>query len=174
MPNDLANWRLASSDGWGLATWRARSVVELHESKYLLVELIVTCKRWNRVQLAQHSFASMQKTKEFSVILSQLLMGEAQLRELYVRLSEWLDEPTRKMTRTLLNFSVELCDGEQQSLRLDFSQRDEVGVSQDTMACTIAYQASHLNGETYFAVDQEGLRGFANGLGTLFGIRDHG
>lgn len=171
MPDELPSWKFISSDGWGMSTWRARSRVEIDETNYFLVELMITCKHWNRVQLAQHSFAAMEKAKEYSVILSQLLMGERALRSLYVGLSDWLDEPTRGMTHTPLNLSLELCDADQQSLRIEFGPRDEIIQGRDTTACTLSYRASHLTGESYFAVDQASVRAFADGLGILFGIQ---
>ncbi len=171
MPDELSSWKFISSDGWGMSTWRARSRVEIGETKYFLVELMITCKHWNRVQLAQHSFAAMEKAKEYSVILSQLLMPETALRKLYVSLVDWLEEPTRGMTHTPLNLSLELCDVDQQSLKIEFGTRDEIIQGRDTTACTLSYRASHLIGESYFAVDQASVRAFSDGLGILFGIQ---
>jgi hypothetical protein len=170
MPEEIALWKLVSSDGWGMATWRLRGMAEINEANQFLIELMITCKYWNRVQLAQHSFAAMEKTKEHTVILSQLLMGEAELRKLYVGLSEWLDEPAHDLTYVPLNLSLELCDPEHQSLKIEFGARDEIIPAHGAMACTIAYRGSHLNGESYFAVDQIGIRAFADGLGVLFDI----
>lgn len=171
MPDEIASWKFISSDGWGMSTWRVRNRVEIDDDRYLLVELMITCKHWNRVQLAQHSFASMEKAKEYSVILSQLLMGERELRRLYVGLTNWLEEPTRGMTHTPLNLSLELCDPEQQSLKIEFGPRDEIIQGHDTTACTLRYRASHLAGESYFAVNGDSVRTFADGLGVLFGIQ---
>ena len=119
----------------------------------------------------QHSFAAMEKAKEYSVILSQLLMSEKELRRLYVGLTNWLEEPTRGMTHTPLNLSLELCDPDQQSLKIEFGPRDEIIQTGNSTACTLSYRASHLTGESYFAVDQESVRTFTDGLGVLFGIQ---
>lgn len=170
MSEDIASWKFASNDGWGLTTWRVRSQIEIDEAKYFLVELMITCKHWNRVQLAMHSFAAMEKAKEYSVILSQLLMPVTQVRKLYVGITEWLDHPARELTHMPLNLALEMCEVEQQSLKIEFGPRDEIIQARDTMACTLSYQASHLTGESYFAVDQASIRGLADGLGGLFGI----
>jgi hypothetical protein len=95
--NDMQSWTLPSNSGWNTTSWRLREVVQINRRRHLLVEVVLTGRYWQRVKLAQRKFNSLDFAKEYSVVLPQVFIAEANLKRLYHALSKWLKTPDQQI-----------------------------------------------------------------------------
>jgi hypothetical protein len=164
----MSSWNLPSNSGWNMSSWIIRDVVRIKRKKYLLVEVVLTGKYWNRVQRAQNAIGSFDRAKEYSVILPQVLLSESKLKTLHHQLSRWLKTPIAKFASDSLNVREELAGLDSQVFAMEFGKRDDLIINLAHTACTISYRTNALVGETSYVVDQSCIQTFVDGLNGYF------
>ena len=151
-----------------MTSWMLRDVVKINRKRYLLVEVVLTGKFWNRVKLAQKDFSASDRAKEYSVILPQVLIAEAALKKLHRELSGWLKTPIHKFADTSLNLKEELGGVDFQAFSMEFGKRSDLIIDIGHTACTISYKTNALAGECAYIVDQSCIQTFVDGLSSYF------
>jgi hypothetical protein len=128
----------------------------------------MTGRYWDRVKLAAGNFDSLDFAEEYSVVLPQVFIAEANLKRLYRALSKWLKTPANKFVDTPLSVSEELCGVDSQRFSMGFGVREDLIVNVGHTACTISYKVNALSGECIYVVDQSCIQAFADGIGNYF------
>ncbi len=164
----MHSWNLPSNSGWNMTSWMLRDVVKINRKRYLLVEVVLTGKYWNRVKLGQKDFSASDCAKEYSLTLPQVLIAEASLKKLHRELLKWLKTPIHKFADTSLNLKEELGGIDSQTFSIEFGKRSDFIINIGHTACTISYKTNALSGECAYIVDQSCVQTFVDGLGSYF------
>jgi hypothetical protein len=164
----MSSWNLPFNNGWNMTSWILREALRINRRKFFLVEVVLTGKYWNRVKLAQKNFAASDRSKEFSVILPQVLLSESTLKKLHRQLSNWLKTPIEKFSSESLALKEELAGLNAQSFAMEFGKRDDLITNIGHTACTISYKTNSLIGESSYVVDQSCIQTFVDGLSNYF------
>ncbi len=133
-----------------------------------MVEVVLTGRYWERVKLAQRNFNSLDFAKEYSVVLPQVFIAEANLKRLYRELAKWLKTPINKFVDTSLSVSEELGRVEFRRFSMEFGVREDFIINVGHAACTISYNVNALSGECAYVVDQSCVQTFVDGLSGYF------
>lgn len=84
MQTKESKWELSSNSGRQHTTFLIREQVTIKRRKYLLAEVILTCRFWNRVDMIAGSY---NDAKEYSLVLSQVLFSLSELKRLKAALT---------------------------------------------------------------------------------------
>lgn len=133
-----------------------------------MVEVVLAGRYWERVKLAARNFDSLDFAKEYSVVLPQVFIAEANLKRLYRALSKWLETPVNKFVGTPLSVSEELGGVDSRRFSMEFGVREDLIINVGHVACTISYKVNALSGECIYVVDQSCIQAFADGIGNYF------
>ena len=161
----MRSCNLPSNSGRNMTSWRLRDVVKIGRKQYLLVEVILTGKYWERVEYTRRNLVSAGLVKDYSVVLPQVLLAEVELKKLYRELANWLKTPISKLVETPLTVSRELAGLDSQTFSIEFGLRGDFIINVGHVACTISYQVNALSGECAYVVDQSCVQTFVDGLG---------
>ena len=162
----MDSWKLPSNSGWNMTSWLVRDVVQIRRKRYLLVEVILTGKYWNRIKLSQGDFTASDRARDYSVNLLQVLIDESALKKLNLELSRWLKTPIDKFTSVSLNVKEELAGINSQVFTMEFGNRDDLIINLGQTACTISYKMNVLAGQCSYVVDQSCIQTFVDGVTT--------
>ena len=161
----MRSCNLPSNSGWNMTSWRLRDVVKVGRKQYLLVEVILTGRYWERVEYTRRNVVSAGLVKDYSVVLPQVLLAEAELKKLYRELANWLKTPISKLIETPLTVGRELAGLDSQTFSIEFGLREDLIIDVGHTACTVSYQVKALSGKCAYVVDQSCVRTFVEGLG---------
>jgi hypothetical protein len=161
----LISWVLPSNSGWNVTSWLIRDAVIIRRRRFLLTELVLTGRYWNRLRSMDSSY---NVTKEYSVILSQFLLSESQLKKLQKELAKWLKTPIRRLGSTPLDVTQELAGLEGQSLIISFHSEGVGSARLGHAYCKIAYRYRGLTGECEYILDQFCIHTFVEGINNYF------
>ena len=166
VPQELAmdHWKLPSNSGWNMTSWLVRESVTIQRSRYLLVEIVLTGRYWNRSKLARKDFTASDLVKEYSVILSQVLVAESAVKRLRDQLSKWVRTPINKFAATTLQVKEELAGLDSQMFKMEFGPQEDLIVDVGHTVCTISYKMNALAGQCSYVVDQSCVQTFIDGL----------
>lgn len=162
------SWKLPSNSGWNMTSWGLRDVVRINRRLYLVVEVVLTGRYWDRVKLSRWESNRLELVKEYSVVLPQVLLSEARMKSLYRELRKWLKTPITKFIDTPLTLIEELGGTDAQRFSIEFGMREEFATEIGHMVCTILYKGNAFSGEYTYVVDQSCVQTFVDGLGGYF------
>src|SRR5690349_10347650 len=135
----VSTWQLPSNDGWNVTSWIVRDFVVSKRRRYVLTEIVLTGRHLDRAKWSQNEYAL---TKEYSVILAQVLLSVTELRRLARALDHWLRTPIRALASTHLKLSAELSGVDGQQFSLGFAPGYGDAATADHPICHIVYQAA--------------------------------
>ena len=151
-----------------MTSWRVRDVVRINRRQYLLVEVVLTGRYWDRVKLSRWESDPLALVKEYSVVLPQVLLSEARMKNLHRELRKWLKTPIRQFIDIPLALIEELGGVEAQRFSIEFGLREDLTPEIGHMVCTILYKGNAFSGEYTYVVDQSCVQTFVDGLGGYF------
>ena len=151
-----------------MTSWRLRDVVRVNRRLYLVVEVVLTGRYWDRVKLSRWESNRLELVKEYSVVLPQVLLSEAKMKSLYRELRKWLKVPIPKLLDTPLTLIEELGGTEAQRFSIEFGMREDFATDIGHTVCTILYRGNGFSGECAYVVDQSCVQTFVDGLGGYF------
>ena len=164
----MHSWSLPSNNGWNIATWSVRDILRVDDEPYLLVEVRLTGRFWKRAREVQSSFAGLNMTKEYSVILPQVLLSEERLKKLCHQLSKWLRTPINELAARPLRVKARLGVAHSHAFTIKFGSRRDRIIGPGQTACAISYEVNALAGECVYLVDPSCIQQFVDELSRYF------
>src|SRR5262245_8044953 len=151
MREENNSWKLPSNSGWNTTSWFIREEAEIEGEKFLLVEVVMTGKFWDRFKQAQNK--ELQYAREYSLVMPQFLISVSRLKELQEQVAVYLRTPINQMAHNPPNISGDLCCLDGQTFRIEFDLRNGVICDVGQCVCTISYELAALSGECSYVVD---------------------
>lgn len=163
---DSNSWKLPSNDGWNTTSWFIRDEAEIEGEKFLLVEVVMTGKYWNRFKHAQDE--KLDYAREYSLVMPQFLVSVSHLKDLLERMTEYLKTPINQIANNPPDISEELCWLDEQTFRIEFGLRDGFICDVGHFVCMISYKSARLSGECAYVVDPACMQVMADGIESYF------
>src|SRR5262245_50423726 len=95
MREDNNSWKLPSNRGWKNTSWFIRGEAEIEGERFLLVEVVMTGKYWNRFKLAQHKGYDL--ARDHYLVMPQFLISVSRLKNLQKLMGAYLNRPINQM-----------------------------------------------------------------------------
>src|SRR5262245_60922631 len=145
MREDNNSWKLPSNSGWNNTSWHVRDEAEIEGEKFLLVEVVMTGRYWNRFKSVQNK--GLDYAREYSLVMPQFLISVSRLKELLELMVAYLKTPINQMADNPPNISEDLGWEEGQAFHVEFGLRN--GIICDVGHCVtmISYKLNALSGE---------------------------
>jgi hypothetical protein len=166
MIEDNNSWKLPSNRGWNTTTWLIRDEAEIEGEKFLLVEVVMTGRYWNRLKLEQHK--GYDYAREYSLVMPQFFISVSRLKDLLDQLASYLKTPINQMAHNPPNISQELSWLDGQAFCIEFGLRDEFICNLGKCVCTISYKLNALSGECAYVVDPTCMQVMVDGIENYF------
>jgi hypothetical protein len=166
MREDNDSWKLPSNRGWNTTSWFIRGEAEIDVEKFLLVEVVMTGKYWNRFKHAQNK--GVDYAREYSLVMPQFLISVSRLKDLLERMAAYLKTPIDQMAHNPPNISEELCWLDGQTFRIEFGLRNGFVYGVGQCVCTISYELAALSGECAYVVDPTCMQVMVDGIENYF------
>jgi len=145
-----------------MTSWIVRDSFVLEDEQFLLTEIVLTGKYWDRFKSAQCK--GLTYAREFSLVMPQFLIATSRLKELCEQVSDWLNRPISELAKTPPDVSVELCFLDGQSFQVNVGTRDDLICDIGHSVCTLTYKANALSGECVYIIDPTCLQIMVDGI----------
>ena len=118
MREDNNSWKLPSSRGWNNTSWHVRDEAEIEGEKFLLVEVVMTGRYWNRFKYVQNK--GFDYAREYSLVMPQVLISVSRLKDLLELMAAYLKTPINQIAHNPPNISEDLSWEEGQAFHVEF------------------------------------------------------
>jgi len=166
MREDNDSWKLPSNRGWNTTSWIIRDEAEIEGEKFLLVEVVMTGKYWNRFKLAQNK--GLDYAREYSLVMPQFLISVSRLKNLLEQMAAYLKTPINQMAHKPPNISEDLCWLDGQTFRIEFGLQNGFICDVGHCVCSISYGLGALSGECAYVVDPTCMQVMVDGIENCF------
>ena len=100
MREDNNSWKLPSNRGWNNTSWHVRDEAEIEGEKFLLVEVVMTGRYWNRFKFVQNK--GVDYAREYSLVMPQVWISVSRLKDLLELMVAWHRELLSACTGQLI------------------------------------------------------------------------
>ena len=166
MREDNNSWKLPSNRGWNNTSWHVRDEAEIEGQKFLLVEVVMTGRFWDRFKYVQNK--GYDYAREYSLVMPQVWISVSRLKDLLELMVAYLRTPINQMADNPPNISEDLSGGQEQSFRMEFGLRDRFISSVGHCVTTISYKLNALSGECAYVVDPTCMQVMVDGTEKYF------
>jgi len=166
MREDNNSWKLPSNRGWKNTSWFIRGEAEIEGERFLLVEVVMTGKYWNRFKLAQHKGYDL--ARDHYLVMPQFLISVSRLKNLQKLMGAYLNRPINQMAHNPPEISEDLSWLDGQVFRVEFGLRNEFICVPGQCVCTISYEFFGFSGVCAYVVDPTCMQVMVDGIENYF------